>query len=244
LKDKKLLLIFILGAILMRSAGCIINDLIDVEFDKQVRRTKKRPLASGLLTKTNAFVILAVLLILALLLLLQLNIFAIKLGLFVIIPVIIYPFMKRYTYWPQLFLSITFNFGVLMVFAAFSNEIPRIAICTYLASIFWTLAYDTIYAYQDKKDDALIGLKSTALKFEAEGKKFLRYFFQSFLIFIFIVAKFSNLSSYFYGFFALAIIHVCWQLYVFKPNDDAKCMLLFKSNSMLGFIILCAFMLG
>jgi 4-hydroxybenzoate polyprenyltransferase len=243
-KDKKLLLIFVLASVLMRSAGCIINDLIDIDLDKKVHRTKGRPLASGAISIKRALLILSILLLLSLLLLLQLNIFAIKLGVFAIVPIIIYPLMKRYTYWPQLFLSLTFNFGVLIAFAAFTNQISRIAICLYLASIFWTLAYDTIYAYQDRQDDALIGIKSTALKFGEEGEKFLRYFFQCFLAFIFIVANLYNLSFDFYPCFALAVVHVSWQLYSFKYQDVTRCMLLFKSNSLLGLIVLFALMMG
>lgn len=158
-------ILFLIGSVLMRGAGCVINDLWDKDLDKKVERTANRPLASGAITEKNAKIFLATLLLLSFFILIQFNSTTIILG-FASIPLIaMYPLMKRYTYWPQIMLGITFNMSVLMGYSAVTGETSSTAILLYLGAIFWTIGYDTIYAHQDKEDDALIGIKSTALKF-------------------------------------------------------------------------------
>ena len=167
------LALFLLGSILMRSAGCIVNDILDKEFDKKVTRTKNRPLASGKISWQLAFVYTLILCFCALLVLLNFNLFTILLALGSMPLAFTYPLMKRYTYWPQLFLGITFNYGLVLGWTSISEEINLIPIIFYFGAIFWTLGYDTIYGYQDIKDDEIIGLKSTSIKFKGKAKLFL-----------------------------------------------------------------------
>ena len=164
------LIIFLLGSFFMRSAGCIINDIIDRDFDKSVERTKLRPLASNRISIVEAVLLLCSFLILSLIILLQFNLYSIILGLISIPFVILYPFMKRITFWPQVFLGITFSWGALIVSTQFNQSITFQFGLLYIACIFWTLGYDTIYAYQDKKDDIKQNIKSTAVLFGDNGK--------------------------------------------------------------------------
>tara|TARA_B100000963_G_scaffold242182_1_gene211992 strand:+ start:33 stop:896 length:864 start_codon:yes stop_codon:yes gene_type:complete len=164
------LIIFLLGSFFMRSAGCIINDIIDRDFDKSVERTKLRPLASNRISIVEAVLLLCSFLLLSLIILLQFNLYSIILGLISIPFVILYPFMKRITFWPQVFLGITFSWGALIVSTQFNQSITFQFGLLYIACIFWTLGYDTIYAYQDKKDDIKQNIKSTAVLFGDNGK--------------------------------------------------------------------------
>jgi len=167
------LILFFLGAVLMRSAGCIVNDILDKEFDKKVFRTKERPIASGKISIKIALLYAVILCLFALLVLLNFNQFTIILALCSMPLAFTYPLMKRFTYWPQLFLGITFNYGLILGWTAIKSEIDIIPIIFYFGAIFWTLGYDTIYGYQDIKDDEIIGLKSTSIKFKGNEKKFL-----------------------------------------------------------------------
>ena len=164
------LIIFLLGSFFMRSAGCIVNDIIDRDFDKSVERTKLRPLASNRISIVEAVLLLCSFLLLSLIILLQFNLYSIILGLISIPFVILYPFMKRITFWPQVFLGITFSWGALIVSLQFNQSVTFQFGLLYIACIFWTLGYDTIYAYQDKKDDIKQNIKSTAVLFGDNGK--------------------------------------------------------------------------
>ena len=166
------LLLFFLGSLLMRSAGCIFNDIIDRDFDKKVKRTKLRPIASGKISVKKSFVYVIVLCLLAFLILVQFNILTIVLGLGSMLLAFSYPFMKRFTYWPQLFLGLTFNWGIIMAWTAVINDISYEIIILYFSAIFWTLGYDTIYGAQDMVDDEIIGVKSTSIKFKKNLKLF------------------------------------------------------------------------
>ena len=167
------LLLFFLGSVLMRSAGCIVNDVLDRKFDAKVFRTKSRPIASGKISVFTALVYASILCLLALLVLINFNYFTIFLA-FASMPLAFtYPLMKRYTYWPQLFLGITFNYGLVLGWTSIKDEIDILPIIFYLGAIFWTLGYDTIYGYQDIKDDEIIGVKSTSIKFKQIPKVFL-----------------------------------------------------------------------
>ena len=232
------LVLFFLGAVLMRSAGCIFNDIIDKDFDKKVKRTKKRPIASGKISVIHSFVYVALLCLVALIVLLQFNLTTILLGLSSMILAFSYPFMKRITYWPQLFLGITFNWGILMAWTSMGNEISYNILLLYTAAIFWTLGYDTIYGAQDMSDDEIIGLKSTSIKFKNNIKTFVHvcYFLTViFLGFLFIVNKIQiNLSTLF---FIIFIISLLYQLKMFKKNEPESCLNAFKFNNISGLIL-------
>ena len=167
------IVLFFLGSVLMRSAGCIFNDIVDKDFDKKVKRTKQRPIASNKISVKQSLIYVIVLCLLAFIILLQFNFLTIILGLSSMILAFTYPFMKRFTYWPQLFLGITFNWGIIMAWASMNNEISTNVVLLYLSAIFWTLGYDTIYGAQDMSDDEIIGLKSTSIKFKKDIKIFL-----------------------------------------------------------------------
>ena len=232
------LILFFLGSVLMRSAGCIFNDIVDKDFDKKVKRTKKRPIASGKISIFQSFVYVTLLCLLALIVLLQFNLTTILLGLSSMILAFSYPFMKRITYWPQLFLGITFNWGILMAWTSMGNEISFNILLLYLAAIFWTLGYDTIYGAQDMSDDEIIGLKSTSIKFKNNIKTFVYvcYFLSvTFLTFLFIINKIDiNLSSLF---FIIFIITLLYQLKIFKKNKPESCLSAFKFNNISGLIL-------
>ena len=161
----KYTILFFLGSVLMRSAGCIFNDVVDKNIDRKVQRTKVRPIASGKISVINALLYLVLLCLIALMILLQFNLLTITLGMGSMILVFVYPFMKRITYWPQLFLGLTFNWGIIIGWTSISNSISIEPVILYLAAIFWTLGYDTIYGLQDMHDDEIVGIKSTSIKF-------------------------------------------------------------------------------
>ena len=165
--------LFLMGSILMRSAGCIVNDIVDRNFDKKVERTKNRPIASGKVSVRLGIIYSAVLCGLAFLVLINFNIFTISMALLSMPLAFTYPLMKRFTYWPQLFLGITFNYGLVLAWISINNSISIVPILFYLGAIFWTLGYDTIYGYQDIKDDEIIGVKSTSIKFKNNPKLFI-----------------------------------------------------------------------
>ena len=167
------LFLFLCGSVLMRSAGCIINDVVDRNYDIKVERTKNRPIASGKVSVKLALVYAITLCFIAFLVLINFNFFTIFLALFSMPLAFIYPLMKRFTYWPQLFLGVTFNYGLVLGWASVNNEISLAPLVFYFGAIFWTLGYDTIYGFQDIKDDEIIGLKSTSIKFKTNPSKFL-----------------------------------------------------------------------
>ena len=239
------LILFFLGSVLMRSAGCIVNDILDKEFDKKVTRTKDRPLASGKISWQFALIYALILCFFALLVLLNFNLFTIILALGSMPLAFTYPLMKRYTYWPQLFLGITFNYGLILGWTSISEEVSLIPIIFYIGAIFWTLGYDTIYGYQDIKDDEIIGLKSTSIKFKGKSKLFL-------LICYLVLSSSLVVGGYLMKFnliyFLLLLIPVAhlfiYQIKSFKNDNPDTCLRLFKSNNFFGFIILTNILIG
>src|SRR5210317_1645514 len=203
------LLLFFLGSVLMRSAGCIVNDILDKEFDKKVTRTKNRPIASGKVSIKVAIFYASVLCLLALFVLLNFNYFTIILALGSMPLAFTYPLMKRYTYWPQLFLGITFNYGLVLGWTAITGEINLIPLIFYLGAVFWTLGYDTIYGFQDLKDDEIIGLKSTSIKFKQKPILFLTICYLVFFLSLIIIGVLLKLKMIFY----FMLIAVAFQLY-------------------------------
>jgi len=239
------LVFFLLGSILMRSAGCIVNDISDKKFDKKVERTKNRPIASGKVSINLALLYVIILCFFAFLVLINFNLLTIILALASMPLAFTYPLMKRFTYWPQLFLGITFNFGLILAWTSINNEIGIAPIAFYVGAIFWTLGYDTIYGYQDIKDDEIIGVKSTSIKFKNNTKSFLivcySIFFVS-LIVIGILMKFSNL-------FYLTLLIPFWHLFFYQikflnTKVSENCMKLFKSNNILGLILYTNILIG
>ena len=232
------LILFFLGSILMRSAGCIVNDILDKEFDAKVFRTKNRPIASGKVSIKIAIFYSLFLCLLALLVLINFNLFTIILALGSMPLAFTYPLMKRYTYWPQLFLGITFNYGLILGWTSVKGEINIAPILFYLGAIFWTLGYDTIYGYQDLKDDEIIGLKSTSIKFKNNAKKFL-YVCYSLLILFFIFGGYNmEFSNYYYLLLIFPFFHLFFfQIKIFDLKDPISCLKAFKSNNLFGLII-------
>ncbi len=231
------LILFFLGSVLMRSAGCIVNDIVDKDFDKKVKRTKSRPIASGKITVKHSLVYVLILCLFALTILLQFNLLTIILGMSSMLLAFSYPYMKRFTYWPQLFLGITFNWGIIMAWAAVNNNISNEIIILYVSAIFWTLGYDTIYGAQDMFDDEIIGLKSTSLKFKKNIKLFVSFsYLTSLLILIFLFQNNLGLNS-FSAILFLFILSLVYQLLKFKRNEPNKCLKMFKLNNFSGLLL-------
>ena len=231
------LILFFFGSVLMRSAGCIVNDIVDKDFDKKVLRTKKRPIAAGKISIRKSFVYVFILCALAFLILVQFNLLTILLGASSMFLAFSYPFMKRFTYWPQLFLGLTFNWGAIMAWTAMNNNISYEIILLYLAAIFWTLGYDTIYGAQDIADDEIIGLKSTSIKFKKNIKLFVStsYFITLIMLTILFFEKINiNMFSILMMLFILSLI---FQIINFNKNNPKKCLKLFKLNNYSGFIL-------
>ena len=238
-------LLFFSGSVLMRSAGCIVNDITDKNFDKLVERTKNRPIASGKISTKLGIIYSAVLCFIAFLVLINFNKFTILMALISMPLAFTYPLMKRFTYWPQLFLGITFNYGLVLAWISINNDISLIPIMLYLGAIFWTLGYDTIYGYQDIKDDEIIGVKSTSIKFKNNPKKFILVCYLIFiasLIFTGILMKFNLI---YFLFLIISIFQlIFYQIYKLNVNDANNCLAKFKSNNFLGLIIFVNLLIG
>ena len=232
------LILFFLGAVFMRSAGCIINDILDKEFDAKVLRTKDRPIASGQISIKLGIFYALTLCLLALIILLNFNFYTIILA-FASMPLAFtYPLMKRFTYWPQLFLGVTFNYGLILGWTSITNEISIVPIIFYFGAIFWTLGYDTIYGYQDIKDDEIIGLKSTSIKFKNSAKKFLSLCYFFLIIFFLIGGYYMNFDYIYFGILVIPFIHLfVFQINKFRINDPKICLKIFKSNNIFGLIV-------
>ena len=236
------LVLFFLGSILMRSAGCIVNDIVDKQLDKKVKRTKKRPLAANLISIENALIYVSALCILAFLILIQFNFLTIILGVASMSLAFSYPYMKRITYWPQFFLGLTFNWGIIMAWTSISNHLSIDIFLIYLAAIFWTLGYDTIYGAQDIVDDEIIGVKSTSIKFKSMLKKFVISCY-SISIIIFFIFFYNNMNSFFFLFPLLAFfITLFYQVYIFDKRKPKTCLQAFKINNFSGFYLFLSFL--
>ena len=239
------LILFFLGAVLMRSAGCIINDIADKDFDKKVTRTKNRPIASGEVSVKVGFIYSAILCILAFLVLINFNMFTIILALGSMPLAFSYPLMKRYTYWPQLFLGITFNYGLILGWTSIYSEINFIPIIFYIGAIFWTLGYDTIYGFQDIKDDEIIGLKSTSIKFKKNPINFLMFSYGILFISMVSVGILINLNIFYFMLLTLIASHLFFfQIKKLNFNNPQSCLKIFKSNNVLGLIIFLSLIIG
>ena len=239
------LILFFLGSVFMRSAGCIINDILDRKFDKKVLRTKNRPIASGKISIILGLSYAIILCLLAFLVLINFNYFTIFIALGSMPLAFTYPLMKRFTYWPQLFLGVTFNYGLILGWSSVFSEISLIPIVFYIGAIFWTLAYDTIYGFQDVKDDEIIGLKSTSIKFKKIPYLFLTLCYSIFFLSLIIIGLLMNLNNFFYFFLLIIFFHLfLYQIKKLNIKDAKDCLQKFKSNNFLGIIILTGILFG
>ena len=238
-------LLFLLGSMLMRSAGCIVNDIVDKNFDKKVERTKNRPIASGKVSVKSAIVYSFVLCGLAFLVLINFNKFTILMALLSMPLAFTYPLMKRFTYWPQLFLGITFNYGLVLAWISINNSVDLIPIIFYFGAIFWTLGYDTIYGYQDIKDDEIIGVKSTSIKFKNNPKKFISLCYIFFFLSLILVGFLMNFKISFYISLIITFFHLgFYQIKNLDVSNPNMCLIKFKSNNLLGFIVFINILIG
>jgi 4-hydroxybenzoate polyprenyltransferase len=239
------ILLFLTGAILMRSAGCIVNDIFDKNFDKKVFRTKNRPIASKKISVKKGIFYSLFLCLLAFVVLIQFNYFTILLALGSMPLAFTYPLMKRFTYWPQLFLGITFNYGLILGWTAIKSEINLIPLIFYLGAVFWTLGYDTIYGFQDLKDDEIIGLKSTSIKFKQKPNLFLTICYLTFFLSLITIGVLLKLNVIFY-FMLIAVAFQLYFLQIRKLNikSSKNCLSIFKSNNNIGFLVLLSLVLG
>ncbi len=236
--------LFFIGSFLMRSSGCIINDIWDRNFDKDVERTKNRPIASGQISVRNAVIFLVILLFLSLLILLQFNFETIILGFVSLVFVAIYPLMKRLTFYPQIFLGLTLNLGILFASTAILGKITFASLVLYVANIIWTIIYDTIYGYQDLEDDLKIGVKSTAIKFGQKPQKILFTLAAIYFLLLILVGIISNLKFAYFPLIALASAHLSCQIKSCDFACQESCLQKFKSNFWVGIIVLTAIILG
>ena len=233
----KHVLLFFLGSVLMRSAGCIFNDIVDKDLDQKVERTKNRPIAAKKISVGNAIFYIVLLCLLALLILLQFNLLTKTLGLCSMILVFTYPFMKRITYWPQFFLGLTFNWGIIMGWTSITNNISLEPIILYTAAIFWTLGYDTIYGLQDINDDEIIGIKSTSIKFKNTPKVFVGSCYCLCVLFILILNLLMEIDKYLLGSSAFFILSLIYQIKIFNLNNPKSCLAAFKFSNFSGLLI-------
>jgi len=241
----KYLIFFLLGSILMRSAGCIVNDIADKKFDQKVERTKNRPIASEKISIKLALLYALVLCFCAFLILINFNLFTIVLALASMPFAFSYPLMKRFTYWPQLFLGITFNYGLVLAWISINNSISLTPILFYIGAIFWTLGYDTIYGYQDIKDDEIIGIKSTSIKFKNNPKTFLTLCYSFLLISLILIGVLMNFNNIFYLFLIIPFCHLFfYQINFLNINKPEDCLKIFKSNNVLGLIVCINILVG
>ena len=238
-------LLFLLGSMLMRSAGCIVNDIVDKNFDKKVERTKNRPIASGKVSVKLAIIYSFVLCVLAFLVLVNFNKFTILMAMLSMPFAFTYPLMKRFTYWPQLFLGITFNYGLVLAWISTNNSISIVPIIFYLGAIFWTLGYDTIYGYQDLKDDEIIGVKSTSIKFKNNPKIFISLCYSFFFISLIIIGILMNFKTLYFLTLIITFLHLLvYQIKNLNVGDASQCLQKFKSNNFLGLIIVMNILIG
>ena len=239
------LILFFLGSLFMRSAGCIINDIVDREFDKKVYRTKNRPIATGKVSVLLGFLYSFILCFLAFLVLINFNKLTIILALCSMPLAFTYPLMKRFTYWPQLFLGVTFNYGLILGWTSIENELNLIPIILYIGAIFWTLGYDTVYGYQDIIDDEIIGVKSTSIKFKDNPKKFLFVCYSMTILSFLYLGQLMEFNYFFYIAAFFVTVHLYfYQLWNFNPKDVQQCLKIFKSNNFFGLLVLLSIFVG
>ncbi len=232
--------LFAAGAVIMRGAGCVINDIADRKFDARVERTRNRPLAAGHVSVARALIWLTTLCLTGLIILLQFNRFTVWLGIASLAIVIIYPFMKRITYWPQIVLGLAFNWGALLGWSAVRGTLEAPALALYFGGLFWTLGYDTIYAHQDRDDDMLVGIKSTALRLGENSRIWIGGFYLLATLLFAAAGGLAGAGALYFAGCALVAVHFAWQIWRLDIDNPALCLKLFKSNILLGGLLLAA----
>ena len=239
------LTLFFLGSVLMRSAGCIVNDILDRKFDKKVFRTKNRPIASGKISVSLGLIYASTLCLLAFLVLINFNYFTIIIALASMPLAFTYPLMKRFTYWPQLFLGVTFNYGLILGWTSINPEINLIPLIFYCGAIFWTLGYDTIYGFQDIKDDEIIGLKSTSIKFKSNPYVFLFICYSIFFFVILVTGYLMELNKYYFVLSVLIFLQLFfYQIKKLNIQKPLVCLEIFKSNNLMGLLVFIIILIG
>lgn len=242
--EVKFLMLFALGAFVMRGAGCVVNDIVDRDFDAQVARTLNRPIPSGRVSVKQAVVFAVFLCLLGFAVLWQFNAFAIGLGALSLVTMVIYPYMKRVTYWPQVFLGLAINWGALLGWAAVQGSLGWAPVVLYIGGIFWTLGWDTIYGHQDKEDDARLGLKSGALRFGDATPIWVAFFYGTALVLIGVSGWLAGLGVYFYPALACASLHLVWQVVTLDLNSPKNCLARFSSNRDFGLLVFASVLIG
>ena len=233
-----LAVLFTIGAVIMRGAGCVYNDIVDHDIDAKVARTRNRPIPAGQVSLSAAWRFLGLLLLLGLAILLLLNPLARIIGAASLLLVAIYPFMKRFTYWPQLFLGLAFNWAALLGWVAVRGRLELPAVLLYLGGVFWTLAYDTIYAHQDREDDLVAGVKSTALKLGRATPRWLAGFFAAALVLFTLAGYAAGAHLFWYLGLLAAAAHAVWQVRTLDIDNPQRCLKLFRANRDFGLLIL------
>tara|TARA_R110001592_G_scaffold363348_1_gene684685 strand:+ start:7043 stop:7900 length:858 start_codon:yes stop_codon:yes gene_type:complete len=237
------LIVFVLGVVLMRSAGCVINDFADRKIDGDVKRTKDRPIVTGLISPKHALVLFAVLCVFAFLLVLTMNTLTIYLSVGAVVLAAIYPFMKRYTYLPQVFLGAAFAWAVPMAYAAETNSLPSIVWLIYMATLVWTVAYDTMYAMVDRDDDLKIGVKSTAILFGSSDRAVIAFLQVLVVLTLCIIGQQEKLGQYFYLGVVVSSVLFVYQQHLIRHRDRDACFKAFLNNNWVGFVLFCAIFL-
>tara|TARA_R110002049_G_scaffold80881_2_gene205599 strand:+ start:2425 stop:3285 length:861 start_codon:yes stop_codon:yes gene_type:complete len=237
------LAVFVLGVVVMRSAGCVINDFADREIDGDVKRTKDRPLVTGLISAKQAMIFFIVLCALAFLLVLSMNMLTIYLSVGGLILAVIYPFMKRHTYLPQVFLGAAFAWAVPMAYAAETNSVPSIVWLVYMATLIWTVAYDTMYAMVDRDDDLKIGVKSTAILFGNSDRAIIAFLQVLVVLTLCIIGQQAKLGQYFYLGIVVSSVLFVYQQHLIRHRDRDACFKAFLNNNWVGLVLFCAIFL-
>jgi 4-hydroxybenzoate polyprenyltransferase len=240
----RLVALFGLGAVVMRGAGCVVNDMWDRDMDRQVTRTAGRPLASGALRMRHATAFLLLLLAIGLAILLQLDRLAQALGVLSLLLVALYPLAKRVTWWPQAVLGITFGWGAPMGYAAATGRLDPAAIALYAAAFAWILGYDTVYAHQDREDDALIGVRSTARLFARHTRPFLAACYGMTILLLALAGRMAGLAPAFYAALLAPAAVLAWQVRTLDVDDPAGCLRRFKLNREVGLLVAAAILVG
>ena len=239
------LILFFFGSVLMRSAGCIINDIVDKNIDKQVERTKNRPIASERVSVKLGLIYSSILCSIAFLVLINFNKLTIILAILSMPLAFSYPLMKRFTYWPQLFLGITFNFGLILGWTSIQNTLNWVVLVFYIGAIFWTLAYDTIYGFQDIKDDEIIGVKSTSIKFKKNPLNFLIVCYMIKIVTLILIGYIMNFDILYYIFLIIPFLHLfVFQIKKLNISSPETCLKIFKSNNLYGLVVLINIYIG
>jgi 4-hydroxybenzoate polyprenyltransferase len=236
--------LFAIGSFVMRGAGCVINDLWDRDIDARVARTATRPIASGEISIKAGLIFLISLLLVGLVVLLQFNMSAIMLGVASLGLVATYPLMKRVTYWPQAFLGLTFNWGALLAWAAVQGSVGEVALMIYVAGIFWTLSYDTIYGHQDKEDDIHVGVKSSSIKLGDKTKPFVMAMYAGTVMLLGTAGHFVGMNWFYFAALSVVAVQFIWQVRTLDIDDPDNCLARFKSNRDAGLIIFIGCLLG